>query len=70
MLSLGVDTGGSVRQPAHLNAVIGLKPTYGRCSRWGLIEYSTSMDQVGIFARSTTDCSLLCTMLFGADGKD
>ncbi len=70
MLAIGTDTGGSVRQPACYNGLIGLKPTYGRCSRFGLISYTSSMEQVGILARLASDCSYLSSIIFGQDGKD
>ncbi len=69
-LALGTDTGGSVRQPANYNGIVGLKPTYGRCSRWGVIAYSSSLDQVGVLARTSSDCASLCSVVFGADSKD
>ncbi len=59
-----------MRQPASYNGIVGLKPTYGRCSRWGVIAYSSSLDQVGVLARSSGDCALLCSTVFGADAKD
>ncbi len=70
LLAIGSDTGGSVRQPANYNGLIGLKPTYGRCSRWGLVAYSPSLEQVGIISRITSDCSYLSSILFGKDNKD
>ncbi|XXM93467.1 amidase family protein [Candidatus Hodgkinia cicadicola] len=69
-VALGTDTGGSVRQPASYNGIVGLKPTYGRCSRWGVIAYSSSLDQVGVLARASSDCALLCSAVFGVDSKD
>ncbi len=70
LLSVGSDTGGSIRQPANYNGLIGLKPTYGRCSRWGLIAYSPSLEQIGIISRIASDCSYLSSILFGKDNKD
>jgi aspartyl-tRNA(Asn)/glutamyl-tRNA(Gln) amidotransferase subunit A len=66
----GTDTGGSIRQPAAFTGIVGLKPTYGRCSRWGIIAYASSLDQAGPFARDVRDAAILLTSMAGHDLKD
>ncbi|AZS51962.1 Asp-tRNA(Asn)/Glu-tRNA(Gln) amidotransferase subunit GatA [Entomomonas moraniae] len=68
--STGTDTGGSIRQPAAFNGVTGIKPTYGRVSRWGMIAYASSLDQGGPIARTAEDCALLLLAIAGFDQKD
>jgi aspartyl-tRNA(Asn)/glutamyl-tRNA(Gln) amidotransferase subunit A len=68
--SLGTDTGGSIRLPATYCGVVGMKPTYGRVSRYGVVAYASSLDQVGPFARDVTDTALLLGVLAGHDARD
>ncbi len=69
-VSLGTDTGGSIRQPASLTGITGIKPTYGRVSRFGMIAYASSLDQGGVFASSAEDCALVLQTMSGFDAKD
>jgi aspartyl-tRNA(Asn)/glutamyl-tRNA(Gln) amidotransferase subunit A len=66
----GTDTGGSIRQPAAFAGIVGIKPTYGRCSRWGTVAFASSLDQAGPFARSVRDCAILLRSMSGYDAKD
>ena len=69
-LSLGTDTGGSVRQPAALTGIVGMKPTYGRVSRYGIVAYASSLDQVGPLARDARDAAMLLHAIAGRDERD
>ncbi|MBV9630542.1 MAG: Asp-tRNA(Asn)/Glu-tRNA(Gln) amidotransferase subunit GatA [Xanthobacteraceae bacterium] len=66
----GTDTGGSIRQPAAYSGIVGIKPTYGRCSRWGIVAFASSLDQAGPFARTVTDAAILLRSMAGHDPKD
>ena len=66
----GTDTGGSIRQPAAFTGIAGIKPTYGRCSRWGIVAFASSLDQAGPMARDVRDCAILLEAMSGFDPKD
>lgn len=66
----GTDTGGSIRQPASFTGITGVKPTYGRCSRWGVVAFASSLDQAGPMARTIQDCAILLKSMCGFDPKD
>ena len=68
--AIGTDTGGSIRQPAAFTGIVGIKPTYGRCSRWGIVAFASSLDQAGPFARTVRDAAILLTSMAGHDPKD
>ena len=70
LFSLGTDTGGSIRQPGALSGVVGMKPTYGRVSRYGVVAFASSLDQVGPFTHTVEDCAVVCMALFGKDPND
>ncbi|MGS1017574.1 Asp-tRNA(Asn)/Glu-tRNA(Gln) amidotransferase subunit GatA [Allosphingosinicella humi] len=66
----GTDTGGSIRQPAAFTGITGIKPTYGRCSRWGMVAFASSLDQAGPMARDVRDCAIMLEAMSGFDPKD
>ncbi|HIF61353.1 MAG TPA: Asp-tRNA(Asn)/Glu-tRNA(Gln) amidotransferase subunit GatA [Candidatus Pelagibacter sp.] len=68
--TIGTDTGGSIRQPASFTGTVGLKPTYGRCSRWGIVAFASSLDQAGPMTQNVEDCALLLEVMSSYDPKD
>ena len=70
LAATGTDTGGSIRQPAAFTGIVGMKPTYGRCSRWGIIAFASSLDQAGPLCRSVEDAAILLGVMAGHDPKD
>ena len=70
MGATGTDTGGSIRQPAAFCGITGIKPTYGRCSRWGIVAFASSLDQAGPMARTVRDCAIMLSVMAGHDPKD
>ncbi|MCB2052830.1 MAG: Asp-tRNA(Asn)/Glu-tRNA(Gln) amidotransferase subunit GatA [Geminicoccaceae bacterium] len=70
MAATGTDTGGSIRQPAAFTGIVGMKPTYGRCSRWGIVAFASSLDQAGPMTRTVADAALMLQAMAGFDSKD
>ena len=68
--TIGTDTGGSIRQPASFTGTVGLKPTYGLCSRWGIVAFASSLDQAGPMTKTVSDCALMLEAMAGFDPKD
>ena len=66
----GTDTGGSIRQPASYCGIVGVKPTYGRCSRWGIVSFASSLDQAGPMTKTVNDAALMLDVMAGYDKKD
>src|SRR5215813_10671003 len=66
----GTDTGGSIRQPAAVSGIVGLKPTYGRCSRYGVVAFASSLDQAGPMTRTVRDAAILLRAMASVDSKD
>src|SRR6187200_3050370 len=70
LAATGTDTGGSIRQPAAFTGIVGIKPTYGRCSRWGIVAFASSLDQAGPFTRTVRDSAIMLRSMAGHDAKD
>ena len=70
LAATATDTGGSIRQPAAFSGIVGLKPTYGRCSRWGIVAFASSLDQAGPMTRDVRDAALMLEVMAGHDPKD
>jgi aspartyl-tRNA(Asn)/glutamyl-tRNA(Gln) amidotransferase subunit A len=70
LAATGTDTGGSIRQPAAFTGTVGIKPTYGRCSRWGIVSYASSLDQAGPMTKSVRDAAIMLEAMCGHDAKD
>ncbi|WP_269462207.1 amidase, partial [Cereibacter sphaeroides] len=70
MAATGTDTGGSIRQPAAFTGIVGIKPTYGRCSRWGIVAFASSLDQAGPMTRTVRDAAIMLGAMSGHDPKD
>src|SRR6266850_1052617 len=70
MGATATDTGGSIRQPAAFTGTVGMKPTYGRCSRWGIVAFASSLDQAGPIARDVRDAAILLRSMAGHDPRD
>ncbi len=70
MAATGTDTGGSIRQPASFTGIVGMKPTYGRCSRWGIVAFASSLDQAGPMTKTVTDAAIMLGAMVGYDAKD
>jgi aspartyl-tRNA(Asn)/glutamyl-tRNA(Gln) amidotransferase subunit A len=66
----GTDTGGSIRQPAAVSGIVGMKPTYGRCSRWGIVAFASSLDQAGPMTRTVRDAAIMLKSMASVDPKD